>query len=149
MKYALIENGAIAEYPVFEGDIRARYPNISFGAEFAPPSEYVAVADTPYPATDYTKNVEEGAPAETENGWVVTWLVTDATSEQLAERTAQQWSNVRAARNQRLVSCDWTQLPDAPLTAAQTADWAEYRQALRDVTTQPDPFNIVWPVKPS
>jgi hypothetical protein len=27
--------------------------------------------------------------------------------------------------------------------------WAAYRQALRDVTLQPDPFNIVWPTPPA
>jgi hypothetical protein len=26
--------------------------------------------------------------------------------------------------------------------------WKEYRQALRDVTLQDDPFNIIWPDEP-
>jgi hypothetical protein len=56
-----------------------------------------------------------------------------------------QWATVRAERNARLAASDWTQLPDAPVDAAA---WATYRQALRDVTQQPDPFNIVWPAEP-
>lgn len=40
---------------------------------------------------------------------------------------------VRALRNQRLFDCDWTQLPDAPLSDAQRARWRTYRQALRDM----------------
>ena len=57
-----------------------------------------------------------------------------------------QWAAVRADRNDRLAACDWTQLPDAPVDAAV---WATYRQALRDVTKQADPFNIVWPEMPA
>lgn len=53
-----------------------------------------------------------------------------------------QWVAIRAERNNLLADCDWTQLPDAPV---DTAAWAVYRQALRDITTQTDPFNIVWP----
>ena len=60
-----------------------------------------------------------------------------------------QWAIVRAERNAKLAASDWTQLPDAPLTAEQKAQWATYRQELRDVTAQPDPFNIVWPVAPT
>ena len=44
-------------------------------------------------------------------------------------------SVVRAVRNYLLSECDWTQLPDSPLTDEQRADWATYRQALRDITT--------------
>ena len=40
---------------------------------------------------------------------------------------------VRALRNARLFDCDWTQLPDAPLSDAQRERWRTYRQALRDM----------------
>jgi hypothetical protein len=43
-------------------------------------------------------------------------------------------SVVRAARNHLLSESDWTQLPDAPLTETKRAEWATYRQALRDIT---------------
>jgi hypothetical protein len=29
-----------------------------------------------------------------------------------------------------------------------TPEWIAYRQALRDITDQQDPFNIIWPIKP-
>jgi hypothetical protein len=57
-----------------------------------------------------------------------------------------EWEVVRAQRNTLLQQSDWTQLPDVPLATKEA--WAIYRQALRDVTDQPDPFNIVWPVAP-
>ena len=59
------------------------------------------------------------------------------------------WTYMRSQRTQLLYLCDWTQLPDAPLTTQQKADWTTYRQALRDITLQPDPFNITWPTEPA
>lgn len=53
----------------------------------------------------------------------------------------------RAKRDALLAASDWTQLADF---AGDKAAWAAYRQALRDVPTQPGfPQNIRWPVKPA
>lgn len=145
MIYALIKNGAVAEYPVYEGQIRLRYPNVSFAEPFVAPKEYAAVASTPMPASDHRKNVVEGTPVLSGKSWVQTWVMNDASGEEIAQRTAAQWESVRALRNTKLDNCDWTQLPDAPVDAAA---WGAYRQELRDITTQDDPFNIVWPIAP-
>jgi hypothetical protein len=64
------------------------------------------------------------------------------TQEELDQRVVTQWQVVRTQRNQMLKDTDWTQVLDSPVD--KTA-WATYRQALRDITTQADPFNIVWP----
>ena len=57
---------------------------------------------------------------------------------------------LRQQRNLRLQACDWTQLPDAPLTPAQVDAWREYRQTLRDLPqTCPDPSQVLWPVPPT
>lgn len=73
------------------------------------------------------------------------WVVLPKYPVDPAPSVEQQWAVIRADRNQRLADCDWTQLPDAPVNAE---DWASYRQALRDITTQSDPFNIQWPTEP-
>jgi hypothetical protein len=57
-----------------------------------------------------------------------------------------QWSMVKSQRSQLLAASDWTQLPDVPLATKEA--WATYRQALRDITNQPDPFTIQWPAQP-
>ena len=63
-----------------------------------------------------------------------------------AEETAEEAENIRRLRNKRLWECDWTQVPDA--TVDQVA-WAEYRQALRDITSQAGfPLDVTWPTKP-
>lgn len=60
--------------------------------------------------------------------------------------TEMKWNDVRSARTFLIAKTDWTQLPDVPLATKEA--WATYRQALRDITTQSDPFNITWPTKP-
>ena len=63
------------------------------------------------------------------------------TSEKLAEM-------IRAERNNRLASTDWTQLPDVPQSTKNV--WSAYRQELRDITLQSDfPQNVVWPQPPN
>jgi hypothetical protein len=60
------------------------------------------------------------------------------------------WSVVRSARKVKLSACDWTQVNDAPLSDADRARWAEYRQRLRDITAAfGRPEDVVWPDLPS
>ena len=43
------------------------------------------------------------------------------------------WELVRSIRRYYLTACDWTQMPDAPLSDNSKALWQAYRQALRDI----------------
>jgi hypothetical protein len=91
------------------------------------------------PAVDeslYTPTPVTPVPAE---AMEVTFTVEPRADEEV-------WPIIRSRRAILLAETDWTQLPDVPL-ATKTA-WAEYRQALRDVTLQPDPRNIIWPTPP-
>jgi len=51
-----------------------------------------------------------------------------------------------------LTSSDWTQMSDSPLSTAKKAEWATYRQALRDMPASnsdvADESEVVWPNKP-
>ena len=40
---------------------------------------------------------------------------------------------VREMRNKLLQHTDWTQVPDSPLSDSKKAEWATYRQQLRDM----------------
>ena len=56
---------------------------------------------------------------------------------------------IMSNRQEFLLSSDWTQLPNGPLTAEVQQQWAVYRQQLRDITSQSGyPFNVVWPTQP-
>lgn len=76
------------------------------------------------------------------------FFVREKPAEQVQREKDQQMAMVRAKRNKMLSDCDWTQMSDSPLSAQQKADWADYRQALRNVPSQEDPFAIVWPTAP-
>ena len=56
--------------------------------------------------------------------------------------------SVRKYRNMLLYLCDWTQLPDAPLTPAQKGAWANYRQSLRDMMATLVWNQSTWPTPP-
>ena len=60
----------------------------------------------------------------------------------------EQWFVIRGQRIRKLRASDWSALPDVPMTVEKKSEWETYRQALRDVTTQSDPFNITWPTPP-
>jgi hypothetical protein len=58
------------------------------------------------------------------------------------------WAEVRAQRDKLLQETDYTQLLDAPVTLEKQAEYATYRQQLRDITDQADVDTITWPEKP-
>lgn len=141
MKQVIPANVSIPQYPV-TADI------IQFG--FA---VYEYAQKPEYPASNF-KVVYEGQPVWAHDdirGDYITqvWDVRDMTPAEKDATTVQQWDVITLERNFKLQQCDWTQLPDAPLTQEQVAQWRAYRQQLRDVTQQSDPFNIVWPTPPA
>jgi hypothetical protein len=69
------------------------------------------------------------------------------TQEQIA---SEKWAEVRVRRDRLMSACDWTQLPDAALTAQQKLDWADYRQALRDIPQDfGNPDDVIFPEAPN
>lgn len=55
--------------------------------------------------------------------------------------------SLRAERNARLLESDFFNFPDACVGNVQ--DWLDYRQALRDLPTDPSwPKNVLWPTRP-
>lgn len=55
---------------------------------------------------------------------------------------------IRAKRNILLFACDWTHMLSDRVVENQS-EWATYRQALRDITTQETfPNEVVWPDAP-
>lgn len=93
-----------------------------------------------------TQKREHGPALLIDGVWTQNYIVTDLDGGEAAAKVDEQWAIVRAERNAKLVASDWTQVLDAPVDAAA---WAEYRQALRDITEQADPFAIMWPPVPA
>lgn len=97
---------------------------------------------------DYTKNIVEGTPTQSGSVYVQNWLITSASSEEIAQRREEEWDDVRTKRNKLLTECDWTQTNDSPISGSDLTEWQTYRQSLRDITTQSNPFDLTWPTKP-
>ena len=68
-----------------------------------------------------------------------------------ADALASSWASLRTERNALLVSSDWTQGADSPLTDEAKTDWVIHRQLLRDLpSTTDDPADdITWPTPPA
>ena len=60
--------------------------------------------------------------------------------------------DVRKIRTNLLYGCDWTQLPDSPLTDEVKLEWQQYRQELRDLQFVSNDISNVddvsWPTPP-
>lgn len=147
MTYALIKNNSVVEYPVYEGDIKLKFPNTSFPIPFLPPTGYELVKDVHMPSVTYMQNVSEGNPELIDGVWTKVWIITDASEEEISTRTEYKSRSVRIERNNLLSGSDWTQLKDSPVNSD---DWEIYRQSLRDLPNQTNfPWEIDWPVPPS
>lgn len=59
------------------------------------------------------------------------------------------WAEVKTTRSKLLSETDWMVVRAQENGAELSDEWKAYRQALRDITDQPNPFSITWPVKPS
>ena len=105
-----------------------------------------SVQQTPMP-NDYTKNIVEGTPILVDGVYTQIWNQTDATQEEIDTKIENQWEHIRVARNEILTQCDWTILPDSPVSSS-IDEWKTYRQQLRDITNQSNPFEVVWPTHP-
>jgi len=58
--------------------------------------------------------------------------------------------NVRFNRDKMLLESDWTQLADSPLSDSKKAEWATYRQTLRNLTDNiDDSGSVTYPDVPS
>lgn len=144
MNIALIKGTKVLKV----GDYRTIFPQTSFTAN-GPTDGFLAENNAKkvnvfLPHDPATQKLVV-CPPYIDGDWVYTVVVEPLTPAEQQARIDDQWVVVRADRNNRLAACDWTQLPDSPVSKSV---WATYRQQLRDITNQTDPFNIEWPAEP-
>lgn len=99
---------------------------------------------------DNTDNVHTAAAFDDAPpaGWAY-WAPGESPVRTEAEVTRKQWDRVRARRTKLLAESDWVVVRAADRGEPVPAEWQAYRQGLRDITLQPDPFAIVWPAPPA
>jgi hypothetical protein len=108
---------------------------------------YVTQDDTTIPDFDRATKRIEFTRIWNSGAVVGSYKVLNLTAaEKTAEKTAQ-WSTVKYHRDNTLNSTDYLMTADvfAKFSEADQAKITSYRQALRDITEQEDPFNITWP----
>jgi len=147
--YLRIKNESI-EYPYTISQLRKDEYNISFPSnlndEVLEQFGVYKVTQNPKP-NDYTKNITEGTPQLVDGVYYQNWIMEDSTEEEIETKIQYKWVEIRTLRNELLLECDWRVLPDSPVGETLT-DWIQYRQELRNITSQENPFSIVWPVQP-
>ena len=119
------------------------FPDTGVTTSFLTENSVVDVITT----LDYTVPTQKltKVDAYVEGGKVYNVRVESTTAEEQAALISAEWSQVRMERDMLLQQTDWRASSDLTLSD----DWKSYRQALRDVPTQSDPFNITWPTAPS
>lgn len=145
---AKIENNRVVKYPV---NLSEEFPTTSFAypiEQSALPEGYVFVADTPEPALLWSEKLEETEPFFSNGRWRKKFRKSNLSEEEQSQVAEAKWFEIRMKRSALLRDSDWTQLPDVELTEEEQAQWAAYRQSLRDLTAQPSPFVITWPEAP-
>lgn len=154
MLYAKIIDGSIQKYPYTMDDLRWDNPNTSFPISMSEEElaewDVYAIKETAEPSHDYKKTTKEGTPVLDEDGsWIQTWEITDLPAHEIYDLHMEQWDVVRTERDLKLTETDWVVIKALESGTPVPPEWVAYRQALRNITEQTDPFDIIWPELPS
>ena len=144
MNYAIIDGTTVKS----TGTIQQLFPNTSFSiagpnADFLTANNVVELVEN----LNYTTPTQKlsNVDAYVQGGKAYNVRVENTTAEEQTALTDQKWIAIRLERDRRLQITDWRASSDLTLSD----DWKAYRQALRDVPAQSDPYNIAWPTEPS
>lgn len=140
-------NGQAVGFPVLKQNLAYVFPNEEITPENMLKHGYHIILDSP-PTVNDSQRLEKSGFSKKEDGTIsFDYKVVDLSDEERINRL------IRQRREQLLAWSDWTQIPDAPLTDKKKAEWATYRQKLRDLTTvfaDATSYNdIIWPKNPN
>ena len=145
MTYAILDGTTVTK----TGSIKDLFNNVSFPTSGVPESfltenNVVELIET-LSYTSPSQKLTKVNPYVAEDGKCYSVKVENTSTEEVTFLTTSKWTEIRFVRDELLKQTDWRAVSDRTLGD----DWRDYRQALRDVPTQADPFNITWPNPPS
>jgi hypothetical protein len=150
------QDGAPVNFPLTYSNFRMLFPQTSFpdlpDNSFLVDFGYAVFKYTEQPAPVQFENTTDGPIVwvEATDAYSNTWINTPFTPAEMEAAKQNALAGLRRTRDTKLQACDYTQLPDVPLTDEKRAEWVTYRQQLRDyMGTVIDPFNPpAWPIPP-
>ena len=103
---------------------------------------YAIIINDPLPPPINGRNISRGAISETDGVFTQHWDIDDTNVDPMRE--------LRLTRDARLTYSDYTHASDSTATVLGKAEWATYRQTLRDLpaTYEDNPEDVIWPVSP-
>lgn len=113
-----------------EDYIEGSFDGATYYIKNGQPKPYPEKPDNPFIIFDYTSE---------------TW--TDPRTEE--DRLSYQILQNRIRRKKELNESDWVVTRAVDTGTPVPPEWQSYRQQLRDITNQSDPYNIIWPQKPT
>ena len=146
MEIAITQNGTITV-----GDYKELFPNTSFpvnGSSDEWLTEQGAKKVNRFKNYDSLTQKLVPAAAYDDGEFVSVVQVQSLTTEEIQAAKDSAMTQLRGTRNNLLTQCDWTQIPDC--TIPKKAEWATYRQALRDfpATVEDARLPVEWPHNP-
>lgn len=97
-------------------------------------------------------NIQENQKLEWDSGWVIVDKSAETIELEQQSKVLGMWAEIRKQRDTLMKDFEWrydrynreTRLNLTPSDKIEDID--NYMQALADITKQPDPFNIIWPI---
>ena len=145
MQIAIMKDGQITV-----GDYRDLFPNQTWPGG-VPSDEWIEEQGWRVSVfKPHDSRTEKLMPADpyVEDGMVYTVQVEAKTQEEIDADTASRAAQMRARRDAELARSDWRVIKAAETGVALDAEWAAYRQALRDITVQPGFPDVELPKAP-
>lgn len=149
--YVKVENNVASVYSIKQ--LKIDNPNVSWPKSITNNllEEYsvypLSYGETPNINEFDQSLVVSTTPIKQNGNWIVNFEVVDKTEEEKQEYKKEVSWNIREKRNSLLIATDWMGMSDVTMTA----EWAAYRQALRDITDHVNFPNLTetdWPTKP-
>ena len=147
-------NTTTGEYPVNRQQLVERLPDVPFVVtrEFLLPHGYDIVFqydDESLTPSPYEFRVFGTTPVIKDGFYQLPQSLVSHNPETIEAIKESKWVEVRKERDALLAETDFAFLPDAKIASDVLDELQSYRQALRDVTLQDDPFNVEYPIKPT
>ena len=133
-------------YEIASGNVLARYPDAPLDAQLAA----LTFSEPAEPAADSGNALIVVPDSVAIPQVIIRVLHGDSGVEFIVDQEAihQQWRNVKEGRNQQLAASDWI-CSVSDFVHSKKDAYVVYRQALRDITAQANPFQLVWPQVPA